>query len=143
MSGFKKHFTAGLIASGVVASGTYFLTKNLEASALAGAACLFGSLAPDIDVDSIPSRWFARFGFIATILLYYFNKKDLGLVLGGSFFFLKSGKHRGWTHKYSLPLGLVFAAYFIPHMAWFVGAIGLIVHYSLDRISPFRVSGWV
>ena len=150
MSNFKGHITAGLIASAVVTTATGFLTQNVEASVLAGGACFFGSLASDIDVDSIPSRWFARLGFVATILLYYFNKKDLGLILGASFFFLKSGKHRGWTHKYSLPLGLVVVGkiYEVAYSpayayAYFLAvAVGLLAHYTIDTMNPFLWSNW-
>ncbi len=135
---FKAHAKAGISVSLISMALTGYFTQDKELSIIVGLSTFIGSLFPDLDTESIVSRWTARLGFIAILASWYYNFPEIGLVIGAGFMLVKSGKHRGFTHNYLLPIvfliiGIVFNQF------WMIGfCAGLITHYSLDSINPIK-----
>jgi hypothetical protein len=117
--------------------------------------CFAGSLAPDLDTDSIPSKWVAR--ILAVYLgIVLFSKQitdSIGIdyelkwkpVASLIFIFLiaKIGKHRGISHAlFWVPLLMIMSLRTGNH---FIGAfaVGLGVHYYCDSINPWRLKNWL
>ena len=91
---FKAHSRAGIVATLISIATTGYLTQDKELSVIVGLSTFLGSISPDFDTNSIPSRWFARIGFIAILASWYYNRPEIGLAIGAGFMLVKSGKHR-------------------------------------------------
>ena len=139
---FVDHSRIGAISSAVVATGSLIYGYQLEQSAVIGIVVYIGSLFPDLDTDSIPSRWAARLGLAFFCVMAYLNKPWPPAIAGALFFLLKADKHRGFTHKWWFPLGFIaYAIYDVNYTAWAFG-VGLIVHLKVDGIKFFEVKNW-
>jgi membrane-bound metal-dependent hydrolase YbcI (DUF457 family) len=152
---FSSHAKTGA-ALGVGLSLTGLFTNNFEQSIFAGFLAFCGANFPDLDTDSIPSRWTARIGVVVSLVCFYLKTPWPVAWMGLMFFIAKSDKHRGFTHKYVLvafcvafvfyptswPLGLLISFYGIN---WLFGAFGVGVasHLLLDDISPWETKNWV
>lgn len=146
MSDFKTHS----IAAASVAVPAFFLPLALGAEmadAVFFAMIVFlAANFPDLDTESVPSRWAARGVFLSGCYLVYCEKPEYALVIAGLFVLTKVGVHRGWTHKYTTPILIAAAGvYLFPELALlFIGfSIGMIVHLAVDRISPLEKVGWI
>jgi membrane-bound metal-dependent hydrolase YbcI (DUF457 family) len=148
---FKQHATLGIITGvvcGVTASQITQIDK-VETFVLCTIVAFTGSQFPDLDTKSTPSKWFARFA----VLMWFFAVDwfdtwavNLPLLVPGVFLnFMQSGKHRGWTHSYFVPMGCFgLGVYFKYDFMLFASfAIGVLSHYYLDRMSLFKKSSWV
>jgi membrane-bound metal-dependent hydrolase YbcI (DUF457 family) len=92
-----------------------------------------GGIFPDLDTQSIPSKWAARVGAIASAILVYKSQAPQAALIGIIFMLTKCGNHRGWTHSLALPLAISLAGWYLklPLYALTFSA-GLILHVSLD-----------
>lgn len=145
---FKAHAIAGSI-SGISMSlfayhcsdliGYHSLYHNLEKSIFFGLITLGASLAPDIDTGSFSSRIFAWIGIISSCILIYLNFPLASAIIGIVYMAFSSDKHRGFTHKWALPISS-FIVFIIANVFWLLSfSIGLITHYIVDRIPPYKI----
>lgn len=143
---FKEHGLAGLATGLLVGAGTFYITKRADQSIVFALVTLAGSLAPDVDTGSIPSRIFAWIGIIASIFLMYKGLFKPAAIIGVVYMAFSSDKHRGFTHKWILPFGCFIVGALslkFPQLArylWLVPfGIGLACHYVVDKIPPYKV----
>ena len=140
---FKEHITAAAITS-VPATMVISNTQDIKENSVIAMFVLIGGIFPDIDTHSHPSKIFAMAGFILATLLLYLGDSVYSALIGIAFMICKTGKHRGWTHKYSLPVLLMIASFWIPYFEIIQAfAVGLVVHYLIDRMSIWRFKNWV
>ena len=145
---FKQHFTGGVVGSIVAATG--LITTNNFYGGLddktilyATTMVLVGSLAPDLDTDSIPARWAARIGVIASILFIYGEKPIIAAVIGLVYMLMKCGKHRGFSHKYLTLAIIAGIGIYLTNIIIIGFASGMLIHFILDKISPFKKYNWI
>lgn len=133
-----------------------FSEKLFIASLIMFAVTVAGSLAPDLDTSSTPSKWAARFLslYIGLILLSgelidkFSYDVELhtkpALILAFIFVLCKSDKHRGITHALIWIPALIFLGW-ITGNHYLVGfAIGLFTHIVVcDRISLTNFRNWI
>lgn len=146
---FKDHLRFGLIAS-VASAGAYSLiapkipelSSDPESIAIAFGACLAGSLAPDLDCQSKPSKYLSFALFLFGLWSIWEKEPYPFIAFAVAFMFIKSFNHRTFCHIYSLPLILsISAAYF--NIWWLIPfSAGLIVHYACDKMNPLKLSSW-
>jgi len=149
---FPEHSRAGLKVSAVTIGGCLFFGDSIGAgletwiqvkqSFVLGCFVYAGSVFPDLDTESIPSRWAARIGLVFFCIMAYLNKPWPAAIAGALFFLVKADKHRGFTHKYWFIAA--FIAYGLIYDKFYACAfgIGLLVHFRVDRISPFELKNW-
>ena len=108
---FKSHSIAGLGTAGIVATGAFIYSSPII---LAHPFFLFlvtflMSLFPDLDINSIPQRWYFRFVLFLMPFLLYFSYQDYFNIISIFSVSILVHKHRGWTHNRSTPfiLGLL------------------------------------
>lgn len=140
MSNFKGHLIAGSISSVALAAGSYYLTGDVLLSTSWGSCVFIGSLAPDIDTGSIPSRIFAISGIIISAFLLYIGMTREAALIGIVYMAFSSDKHRGFTHGWMLIIATmclgILGAYGKIHIFYSLLApfsFGLIVHKVMDR----------
>ncbi len=139
---FSSHLKAGLAISAIAGAGSYLFFGDTLSAAYAAALTLTGSLFPDLDTNSIPSRWAARIGLLITFICLYTKTYLPAVVAGGLFFAVKSGKHRGFTHSYALPLIAIIVGISSGNFLFCAFGIGLIVHFFLDGLSLLVAENW-
>ena len=150
---FSSHLIGGTIAAGAVAGYMlYQYQDSFYTAVFAGGATWLGAQFPDLDVGSIPARWFGRIGALAVLILsgYGVLAQAPGLLLissaiGFLALCMHGMKHRGPTHKYWFPLILFAAAYLVGFQGilyplMLVGfGIGIYIHLLLDGIFPWQI----
>lgn len=154
------NFPGHAIGAGAGAAGLMIgllLVKEVSAATAlyAGAVFWVGGQFPDLDVGSIPGRWFGRLGFLVAGVCFALGVSGkisifmtVSAVIGLIALFLMGMKHRGPTHKYWLPVFLILMAVLgvFPETgtAIFIGAFagGIILHLILDGIFPWSFKGW-
>lgn len=153
------NFQGHAICAGLAGSGAagFFYFQGLPATAALGVGGLLwlGGQFPDLDVGSIPGRWFGRLGFLAAAFLTSWgltNNSPAPLVwsslIGLTALFIQGMKHRGPMHKYYLPLILlllaVFGVFEDELFSLLIGAFagGICIHLFLDGIFPWSFKGW-
>lgn len=105
---------------------------------------------PDLDTDSIPSKWVSRFLalWLAAVLFFEYVPIEYELqwkpaaIFTLIFLIAKQSKHRGLTHALIwVPALLIISIYTGNH---FIGAfaVGLGVHYYCDGINPWKIKNW-
>jgi len=139
---FPDHSRAGLIASVVVSVASMIFTQDLDSAVLLGFSVYIGSVFPDLDTDSIPSRWAARIGVLFFLIMAYLNKPWPPAIAGALFFLVKADHHRGFTHKYWFPLGFIVCGIYLQQYSACAFGFGLLVHFMIDGISPFALKNW-
>ena len=115
---FRGHLTGGLIAGGIatgVSLGAGYVSLNTESiqqfvaqpfhwegeiQTLIGiyVTTLFMALFPDLDIGSIPQRWFFRGIFLLLVILYFQRQMELFSFFAFVAILPVMHKHRGWTH---------------------------------------------
>ena len=138
---FPEHAKAGLMASALPISYAVIFGSNLFQSLMAASLVFIGAIFPDLDTDSIPARWAARIGLAFSIICLSINKPYPAAILGSLFFLIKSGKHRGFIHKYWFVAACLASGY-IYNSLCYAFAFGLLVHFSLDKISVLKGENW-
>ena len=76
-------------------------------------AVIAGSLFPDCDTASIPSRIYAILGVIWSVFFFIFEMNDFIIPLWLPFIFAKMSRHRSWTHARWLPVVLTAIPFFL------------------------------
>ena len=146
MSDFKKHNWFAVGASALVLIATLAAGSKFEVSLILSVAVYLGSNFPDLDTASTPSKWAARFALVSSAYFIYAEKPIYGLIVCMIFIAPKESKHRGWTHKFSTP-ALITASIFILFKEYLLVAcafsVGLLIHYTLDRLNPFEFKNWI
>ena len=118
----KGHLTTGAISSVLIGycavqykdSMPFIKPMPYEIVAL---TCLFFSLFPDLDISSIPQRWFYRCLFIGLIILAFSGYWKLATYIAIVSMLPLLSKHRGWTHHplttFTFPLFIVLCYAFV------------------------------
>lgn len=140
---FSQHARDGLTAAALVSVASFVYYKNFDRALLTGLVIFAGSIFPDLDTDSIPSRWAARVGFVSSLILLSLNKPYAPAIAGMMFFLIKSGKHRGFIHKYYLPVFCFVLTARTGNLLYAAFGFGLVIHLWLDRLSIFERKNWI
>jgi hypothetical protein len=148
----------GAGAAAVATVGVFCFFRDFSAKEYIGlaAAVFVGGLAPDLDIGSIPARWFGRIGFLFAAAFFGLGVylKELNFLIysalpGMLALLLMAMKHRGPTHKHWLPVILLFMVVFGSFPDPFAPAlmicfaVGLETHLALDMIFPWSLKGWI
>lgn len=150
---YKNHLifgTASSVATPVIMNIIGF-GLNTKETVIIMASCLAGSLFPDCDTQSIPSRIYATLGAVLSVLCYFAGMSGFVWLIWIPFILAKMSKHRGWTHSKWLPIGLTLAPYLLSALSiifelfqyygslafnyryiFIAFSIGLITHILLD-----------
>jgi hypothetical protein len=139
---FSSHAKSGLILGPTATVLSYLFTNNVQLSVVSGLLAFIGAIFPDLDTDSIPSRWAARIGFGSVLALLYLQKPYPAAWLGLLFFLIKSGKHRGFMHKYHLPTFCFAVSMITGNLFYAAFGFGLCLHFWVDKISPLELKNW-
>ncbi len=147
---FKEHSNAGIVVSVPVIGLSYYIFQDIRTSLTMGICCFAGSLIPDLDTGSTPSRITAialLVWSLAAYSVYKFGVQipqrwvfNIELCFWANLIYIafKASKHRGISHKYILPVTFAFIAFYTGYL-WFTAiAIGIIVHLFVDRIYPWN-----
>jgi len=143
---FKGHLIGSIITGLIASSVAYYQCDvKLDDTAIILPICILGGNFPDVDTNSIPSKFYAIFGLILAIVLIYSGLPALAGAIFVPFILAKATVHRGWTHKYYLPVGMMIIANYWPEYALILIAfgVGVITHLILDKIYPLAEKGWV
>lgn len=101
--------TAGALATGALVYGNTFGTNyTIEDSVRIFSVTLFFSLFPDLDVSSIPQRWFFRAIFVLLIILGYTGEYQLATLVAIIAITPILDHHHGWTHNLYSPILVPF-----------------------------------
>jgi hypothetical protein len=160
LSNFKTHAITGLSSAiAITISCIYYgIIGGFSQLKIVATAIFFGSLFPDVDTKSTPTRLYAIGLIIATGYLFYIDL-DFKLILIPliPFLFAQAGIHRGWTHKIKTVLILFFTDFILKCITYIIKpeyrnvidiismyslhiqafAVGMLVHIFLDKISTF------
>lgn len=143
---FREHSIAGTITGLIVGGTAYYITKNPEIGTAFAVITLAGSLLSDVDCGSIPSRIFAWVGIVLSVFLMYKGHNRYAGIVGLFYMSLSAGKHRGFTHKWIVPimcLAIGVAGFYYPQFARYILfiplGIGISVHLCLDKIPPYKI----
>lgn len=143
---FKDHSNYGLVSASLVSVSTFYLTSNNIISLACGVLTYLFSLFPDLDTQSTPSRYAAMIGVATALFLLLAGKQVESAIIGISYMAIKTQKHRGYTHKYVIPLALsLVGVYFLPSFGIFFLAIavGFLTHYFCDSLNPLLKKNWI
>ncbi len=103
---FKGHLTGGMATGAILSVGAFVLSEPLGVPApplLLGQiflVTLFFSLFPDLDISSIPQRWFFRSIFVLLLILSYYQRFEEATLLALVAITPLLNSHRGWTHNF-------------------------------------------
>ena len=146
MSGFQKHNYYAIAGSLAITILLIAMGVKFEIALMLSLAGYLGANFPDLDTNSIPSMWAARFVILSSAYFIYIDKLIYAVIVGIIFAAPKISKHRGWTHKYStlvlIPVIVYFTFEIYTLIAIFFSA-GLLVHYEIDRLNPFKFKNWI
>lgn len=146
---FKGHFigscVAGislpLVAKALDSDGS-FVDQDAVVVAL---SVVLGGNSPDVDTHSTPSRVYSLLSMLAMIYFGMTGQWILIAFIITPFLLAKASRHRGWTHSYVFPALLLGLAHLFPSYYHMIAsfAAGLVVHYVLDSIYPWRRRSWI
>jgi membrane-bound metal-dependent hydrolase YbcI (DUF457 family) len=103
---FKGHLTGGMVTGTVLTASAFVLSEASGIPApplLLGqifAVALFFSLFPDLDISSIPQRWFFRGIFVILLILGYYERFEEATLLAIVAITPLLNNHRSWTHNF-------------------------------------------
>jgi uncharacterized metal-binding protein len=148
---FRRHLYAGSIASAAVTVGYGLATSDFNLpfttdpgdAALVFVVCLAGSLAPDLDTHSVPSKITSFLVSIFCAFSIYHKEPYPALIIATALLFIKSLSHRGWVHTYTI--ALVVGLFGIIPDLWLLipFAIGMIVHFKTDSMLFLKKTNWI
>lgn len=152
---FQGHAIGAGLAGGGAAGFFYFQGLPATAALSVGGLLWLGGQFPDLDVGSIPGRWFGLLGFLISSLFIGLGLAINSLapllwssLIGLIALFSQGMKHRGPMHKNYLPALLfllaVFGVFEDELFSLLIGAFagGICVHLFLDGIFPWSFKGW-
>lgn len=143
---FYSHAKAGLLAASIMGGVAAFVNKDLQTAVYSFTLTFCGSIFPDLDTESIPSRWAARAGLLFTSACIFLDNLFPAAIAGMLFFAIKSGHHRGFTHKYPLPVICILLSFYLgfwDSMLYASFGIGLICHLMLDNLRLLDSRNWI
>ncbi len=146
MSGFQKHNYQAIVQSLIIFITLIVLGLKPENALMISLIVYLGANFPDLDTNSIPSMWAARFVIVSSVYFIYIDKLIYAVIVGIIFAAPKISKHRGWTHKYSTLVLIPVTVYFRfePYTLIAISfSIGLLIHYAIDRLNPFKFNNWI
>ena len=143
---FRQHLLAGTATSLIVGGITLYMSRDIRVAGIFAIVTLAGSLIPDADTGSIPSRIFAWLGVIASIVLIKTGRPLPAAIIGICFMILNLDHHRGFTHKWIVPYACLIVG-MIPlffqanqYLTLLVPfALGVATHLLADRIPPYKI----
>lgn len=139
---FKEHATGGVIvAATATCIYSLILKSTIEPWHIFGYV-LAGSLFPDLDTNSRPSKIAALFGFCLGLWALWNREPYFALIFLTAFAFIKTFNHRTYTHLYTLPAILIYIAIRYSHPWLTMFSIGLLTHYALDCTGKVRMYPW-
>ena len=107
----------------------------------------FFSLFPDVDIDSVPRRWFYRGVLVILLYLAWSGAWVEATVVAGLAMLPLVDHHRGWTHGRFVPL--LMPAIMCAWLLWWEGWPRVEGPRVLDILTPLRlvfvgaaVAGW-
>ncbi len=107
---FTGHIAGGTITAGSLAAGalvygnTIGTSYTIEDSIRIFSVTLFFSLFPDLDITSIPQRWFYRIIFLLLIILGYTGEFEIATLAAIIAITPILDHHHGWTHNLYSPV---------------------------------------
>ena len=123
MSGFKAHALTGLSSSIAIAISCiyYGVVGGFEQIKIVIPAIFFGSLFPDTDCKSTPTKLYAT-GLILAVPYLLWMDLDFKLILIPliPFLFAQAGNHRGWTHSLKTVLILFFTEFILKCITYII-----------------------
>ena len=140
---FKGHLAGGIIVGCVVSSVATHLSAVPALLALKVFLLTVGfSLYPDLDVSSIPQRWFFR-GILVLLLFLVVSKYfRIASIIAIVAVLPLISKHRGWTHSvWSAILFPIFL--FIGYQHLFVMKIGFDMKYFYKMHKLLSINFWL
>ncbi len=102
---FKGHVTGGVVTgvavttSAMVLSGPVGIPAPPLVLAQVFAVTVFFSLFPDLDISSVPQRWFFRAIFLTLLVLSYYGYYEEATLLALVAISPLLDHHRSWTHN--------------------------------------------
>jgi hypothetical protein len=94
---FQGHLGGGIVAAGATLVATTYCGTPVNPIALGGITVFF-SLFPDLDIGSIPQRWFYRVIFGVMCMLFFTDHVRYSALLGIVSLVPLLHKHRGFMH---------------------------------------------
>lgn len=134
MSGFKTHALSGAGSGFLVATGIGYITGRIDVAVTFWFFVFVGSILPDIDTGSIPSRVFS----IATVIIagiFIFKGMDRHAAITGILnAVMRIDKHRGFMHSLLLVIILLI-----------IGAMGCFgkIHMYYSVLAPLSFGMFV
>ena len=139
---FTEHLKFGLFGGAATAIVLAPVVRDpIELAAISGIVVI-GSLFPDLDIHSVPSKIAAICVTVLGIWGIIAKEPYIPLYFTTAFCFLKIFNHRTWLHTYLIPAVSFAVAYNIKSIHFFAFGIGLIIHLVSDRIWPWKLSNW-
>lgn len=145
---FAGHLKTGLatstICTGVHGIATAYTgdSQNPKILLITFFACLIGSLISDLDTHSTPSRIFSFILMVFGAYSIYTKEPYFALAILTGFAFIKSMRHRGWCHAFSLPLALSIFAFSSGYYLLIPFSVGILTHFWADSLHPLKLSNW-
>ena len=146
MSGFQKHNYYAVVGSAVITIILISIGVKFETALILSLSGYLGANFPDLDTTSIPSMWAARFVIISSAYFIYIDKLIYAVIVGIIFAAPKIKEHRGWTHKYSTLVLIPVITYFTFEIYTLITisfSAGLLIHYTVDKLNPFKFKNWI
>lgn len=137
MSGYRKHFLAGLIVTVLAAFFIfyqhYMVLNWINCAWLLGISFVF-SLLPDIDIGTSIIRKVFLIAFVIFIFIYGIG--PVGYILGAVVIIIQFLPHRGIMHSYLTGILLAGLLWFVFHDWIFpvVAGLNFVSHLVLDEI---------
>ncbi|MDH5750939.1 MAG: hypothetical protein OEZ59_00800 [Deltaproteobacteria bacterium] len=157
---FHGHLRGAFLAAGVsagvaLASGyarpdsgalAEFLTDPLapgDVRTLAGVAATawFMALFPDLDVASVPQRWFLRGMFALLVVCFVAGRMELFAVLAFAALLPLLHQHRGWSHHPTAPFAISFLLALVHE--WLRSRSAWMLGFSWDNIAAVLTGYWM
>lgn len=153
---FKAHLSISTASAAVLTGIAYTLDTGLSEQdvALIAPMVVLGGIFPDVDTESIPSRWYAIIMSLLLPVFWYFDMPWHWIAVLVPYMAAKMFPHRNWTHSGLLVLVLIFSSAIVEalfvtvqipnkwdwgkdfvlnfntHIIFF--AVGIIIHILLD-----------
>lgn len=95
-------------------------------------AIVLGSIFPDIDTESIPSKIYATFALVCLTVFAIKHRPWHGVILMIPYLAAKISRHRGWTHSLKFIFSLILIPLIVTLLAIAFPSIGWLANLLLD-----------
>jgi hypothetical protein len=143
---FKGHLTTGACSALVVGYCAYQFQSEIPfirpiPVEFISLTCLFFALFPDLDISSIPQRWFYRILFVGLTFLAFLGYWKLSTYAALISILPLLSKHRGWTHHPATTF--IFPFFLIIFYAFVLEHYQIKAHTTSLIVSLFKHYGWL